>query len=133
MFGKKFKKYFVVGGPYQIHAGQHVEISKEQARKRKFVSKHIKDDIYECLSPFQFKAGEIFGFDGDIDKRFAKVIIDPDAKKDSSLNEKLKLMSPGQLKYYARVNCNKMKFEKDQPESEMIEKILSFSEDKKEV
>lgn len=134
MFGKKFKKYFVMNGPYQIQLGQQVEIDENQAKRRKHVSKHIKGDIYECTFPFQFKAGEIFGFAGDINKKFANIIIDPEAeeKDEDVLLEKLKGMSKGQLKYYARLNCDDMKLTMDQDEEEMVEQITDFLDSKVE-
>jgi len=132
MFGKKYKKYFVVNGPYQIQLGQQVEIDEKQAKRRKHVSKHIKGDIYECTFPFQFKAGEIFGFSGEINKRFANIIIDPEVeeKDEDLLLEKLEGMSKGQLKYYAKINCNDMKLTMDQDEEEMVEAITDFLDSK---
>jgi len=128
MFGKKFKKYFVINGPYQIQVGQQVEIDEKQAKRRKHVSKHVKGDIYECTFPFQFKAGEIFGFSGEINKRFANIIIDPEVEESDSdvLLEKLEGMSKGQLKYYARLNCDEMKLTMDQDEEEMVKAITGF-------
>jgi len=118
---KKFINYFVINAPIPIKIGQLVKLSDKQAKRRKHVAKQLKKggDVWECVIPFQFKAGEIFGSADPINKRLVNQMIDPEEiEPKEEPKEKvetfdplkiLKEMSKHQLQYYARVKCEGLK------------------------
>lgn len=53
--------------PLNINAGR-LTLSKDQARRRPRALKHLNDDVYEVVEPVQFKAGEVLGIAGALDK-----------------------------------------------------------------
>lgn len=138
----KFKTYFVINAPITVNVGQQVKLTKEQAQNRKHVAKNVKDDIWEAISPFQFKAGEVFIFNGEINKKFADQIIDPEkiepepepeldqnAKEDQEKFDPLEIlqgMSTRQLQYYARTKCDGLKLELKLGVGEMIKTIKAY-------
>lgn len=60
-------------------ASGRLKLSDAQASSRKHSLKAIKADsgIYEIKFPVQFKAGERFGYDGEIPKSMLDVFVDP--------------------------------------------------------
>ncbi len=141
MFDGKFKNYFVINAPVTIHPGQQVKLTEDQAKRRKHVAKKIKGDIWEAVSCFQFKAGEIFGYAGDMNKKLADQMIDPEKiepepepeekTEDFDNLEILTGMSDRQLQYFARVKCD-LKLQLKDGAEEMIKSIKNaFAKSKK--
>lgn len=65
-----------------LPAGGRVELTASQAASRKHSLRRVRADkagagTYEILAPVQFKAGERFGYDADLPKAMADVLIDP--------------------------------------------------------
>tara|TARA_Y100000310_G_scaffold342185_1_gene444184 strand:+ start:6969 stop:7328 length:360 start_codon:yes stop_codon:yes gene_type:complete len=83
------RKYKVVCRYGRINAG-FVELTKDQARRRRHCLDHLEDNVYLLKEKTGFKSGEVFGFDGDLsrDTNFAEV----ESKKDT--DEKAALTSP---------------------------------------
>lgn len=59
--------YEVTAVSVTINAGV-VELSQNQAHRRRHLLKKVGDSLYEVISPIQFKAGEEFGYGGDVNK-----------------------------------------------------------------
>jgi hypothetical protein len=133
---EKFKNYFVLNAPVPIQIGQRVKLTKEQIKNRLHVTKKIKDDIFEAIIPFQFKAGEIFGFSGQVNKKLVNQMIDPEEIEPKPVPEKLEEdfdalsflndMSSRQLQYYARVKCKDMKLQLKMDIKDMRQAIRNF-------
>lgn len=58
--------------------GGILELDSDQVRRRVHYLKKLEDGRFEIVNPINFKAGETFGFDGDVPKAIAKVMIDLD-------------------------------------------------------
>lgn len=54
----------------RLHAGR-VRLTPEQHKPRAHALKHVSKDVYELEAPVQFKRGEVFGYDGAVDKVLA--------------------------------------------------------------
>lgn len=149
------RKYFVMGKSYTVQEGQEVELSPEQALRRQHVVEKVKRDIYIAKHKFDFKSGEIFGYDGKINMKLLRQIVDPEEikaevveeiiveKKDEETGEVsiekeeivtgidldfLQDMSLRQLQYYARVKCGGMKLRLEMGKEAMIDEITAWHE-----
>jgi hypothetical protein len=81
-------KYTVTSAPARIHTGVLV-LNKEQARRRRHNLKSLGKDRYEIVNPVEFKAGEVIGYEGDLPKAMADVMVDEsEAKKIASKKAK---------------------------------------------
>lgn len=62
-------EYQVTARAVTIREGR-VQMTDEQARRRRHHTRPVKGEagIYEVISPFQFKHGETFGYDGEVSK-----------------------------------------------------------------
>lgn len=60
-------QYEVTAIAVNINAGM-VKLSQSQANSRRHLLKPVMDDVYEVISPVQFKRGETIGYDGAINK-----------------------------------------------------------------
>lgn len=71
---KEYKATAVIS----LHAGK-VMLSKEQASPRMHALDVVdkKNDVYSIKSTIQFKAGEVFSYDGDIPKMLSDKVGDP--------------------------------------------------------
>lgn len=58
--------YTVIGKLASIGAGR-VKLDDDQARTRRHNLKHIDADVFEIVNPIQFKHGQQFGYQGEID------------------------------------------------------------------
>lgn len=45
-----------------------LDLNEDQARRRKGWLKKLESGLFEIIKPVQFKAGEVFGFDGELSK-----------------------------------------------------------------
>lgn len=45
-----------------------LDLTEDQARRRKGWLKKLESGSYEIIKPVQFKAGEVFGFEGELSK-----------------------------------------------------------------
>ncbi len=45
-----------------------LDLSEDQARRRKGWLKKLESGLFEIIKPVQFKAGEVFGFEGELSK-----------------------------------------------------------------
>ena len=59
--------------PVTIQTGL-VQLSKDQAKGRIHNLKFIESDVYQLINPINFKAGEVFGFDGQIPKSMVNAV-----------------------------------------------------------
>lgn len=64
----------------ELHAGI-LELTKEQAAARKHSLQDLGEGLYEITGPVQFKAGEGFGYDGELTKAMAQDLKSTSAKK----------------------------------------------------
>lgn len=67
------KQYRVVGKLARISTG-NVELTPEQASDRMHNLKKLGGDVYEVLKPIEFKAGQVFGYDGTPGKGQASIV-----------------------------------------------------------
>ncbi len=51
-----------------------VRLDRDQVRRRKYNLRNIKDDLFEITMPIQFKAGEVFCYDGSLPKTLVEVV-----------------------------------------------------------
>lgn len=58
--------------------GGILELDADQARRRLHNLRKLDDGRFEIVRAVNFKAGETFGFDGDVPKAVAKSMIDLD-------------------------------------------------------
>lgn len=58
--------------------GGILELDSDQVRRRVHYLKKLEDGRFEIVNPINFKAGETFGFDGDVPKAIAKSMVDLD-------------------------------------------------------
>lgn len=65
--GRTMNQYEVTATAVTINAGM-LQLSLSQANRRRHLLKHVKDDMYEVISPVQFKKGEKIGYDGAVNK-----------------------------------------------------------------
>lgn len=72
--------YQVTAPLVTLHAGR-VQLTKDQARRRRHVMKHVTEDVFEITTPIQFKHGETFGYDGEVSKALSVQLRDPNAPK----------------------------------------------------
>jgi len=61
------KQYFVIALAVNI-AGGILALNKDQAESRVHCLEDLGDGLYEVRKPVQFKHGEEFGYDGEINK-----------------------------------------------------------------
>lgn len=54
-----------------LHVG-HVALDEDQARRRIHNIKEVKNGVYEIINPIQFKIGEKFGYEGEVNKALAQ-------------------------------------------------------------
>lgn len=63
-----------------------LDLTEDQARRRKGWLKKLDSGLFEIIKPVQFKAGEVFGFDGELSKYHLERMIsesgDPVVKSD---------------------------------------------------
>lgn len=55
--------------------GGTVELDEDQARRRIHNIVEVDKGVYEIVNPIQFKVGETFGYDGEVNKALAHAII----------------------------------------------------------
>lgn len=59
-----------------------VMLNEDQARRRRHKLKPTdKENVFEIMQPIQFKAGEVFGYDGELSKTYKSIIDDLDELK----------------------------------------------------
>lgn len=61
------KRFVVTAIKAQLFSGV-LQLSKAQADARTYALKALGDDLYLIGKPVEFKAGEEFGFDGEVSK-----------------------------------------------------------------
>lgn len=76
-------KVFKTTGPIGLNAGAMVALTKEQAASREHALLATKTKgVFQVKTRIEFKAGETFGFDGDLPKNVVdQVEADKDTKK----------------------------------------------------
>lgn len=77
--GDIMQRIIVTGLFAEFHAGI-LELTPKQASARKHNLADLGDGLYEIKSPVMFKRGEMIGFDGDIGKDQAELIVKPEQK-----------------------------------------------------
>jgi len=81
-------------GVVAIHNGR-VTLSSDQAKRRihhiKPKNKKQKEGVYEVLESIQFKIGETFGYDGEIPKSMAKVLVNAGDEDDNTEDKPISL------------------------------------------
>lgn len=70
-------------GVVGLNAGAQVKLSKEQAASRAHALTAQGKGVYLVRERIEFKAGEIFGLDGDLPKHLAELAAAKTAKKGS--------------------------------------------------
>ena len=73
--------------------GGILELDADQVRRRSLHIKKLEDGRFEIVKPVNFKAGETFGFDGDVPKAISKSMVDLD-KVDFVKTEEPKPIKP---------------------------------------
>ncbi len=84
-------KDYITAGTISLHAGK-VRLSADQARRRMHLlagKESQKSGIFEIVKPLQFKAGEAFGYDGEIPKTLSEIIIEATAPAEAAEPEEL--------------------------------------------
>jgi hypothetical protein len=78
------KRCLVIGRAVGVNSGAEVELSDEQARRRRHVLESLGDGRYLTLQRVEFKHGEEFGYDGEFPKTLATEVkaVEADAGKD---------------------------------------------------
>ena len=81
-------KYTITSVPVRLHSGV-LELTKDQAHARRHNLKSLGKNRFEIVNPVEFKVGEVIGYEGDIPKALATVMIDEAAaKKEAAKKEK---------------------------------------------
>lgn len=65
---------FEAKAPLTVSAGAVLGLSAEQAARRALAIKRLPDGSYIVERPTMFKAGEVFGYDGDLPKALASLV-----------------------------------------------------------
>lgn len=115
-------KYTVTSAPARIHSGVLV-LDKEQARRRRHNLKPLGKDRYEIINPVEFKAGEVIGYEGDLPKSMADVMVsEADAKKAAAKKAKAEAEAKAKAEADAKAEAERKKAEADALDAE-IEKL----------
>lgn len=81
-----------------LHTGT-LELSDAQYARRKHALKKVGKGKYEIVTPVQFKVGEVVGYEGDIPKALATVMIDEaEEKKDNAKKAKTEAAAKAKAK-----------------------------------
>lgn len=81
-------KYTIISASARLNIGVLV-LNKGQAHPRRHNLKALGKDRFEIVSPVEFKVGEVIGYEGDLPKALATVMIDEAAaKKEAAKKEK---------------------------------------------
>lgn len=68
-----------------------VKLDRNQAATREHALRHLQGDVYEILAPIQFKAGEVLGYDGGVNRSFLQLM----TPVDEPVQEIPKIRRPG--------------------------------------
>lgn len=74
------KRYTVISGPITIFSGI-LEMDERQASARSYAVTPLGEGLFEVVSPVQFKNGEEFGYDGDVNKSLLQQLTPAGDKK----------------------------------------------------
>ncbi len=77
------KKYTITGSPVRLVGGVLGLTEKQAAPRLHHLKPLKKKGLFEIVQPVVFKVGEVIGFDGDIPKSQAKLMVS-DADKEQS-------------------------------------------------
>jgi len=80
------KKYVVTAISATLPTGI-VTLSPAQASSRAQNLKSLGDGRFQIVNPVQFKAGEEFGYDGELPKALADVLLDAEIAKAEAMEE----------------------------------------------
>lgn len=75
-------KTYVANDTVTVHEGK-VTLSPAQYKRRASLVDKVGGDVYLVVSPVQFKAGEIFGYDGEIPKHYYSSAVEVKGKTQS--------------------------------------------------
>lgn len=59
--------YRVISKPIRLHAGK-LKLNENQLAPRKHLLSPEAGDVFEIISPVEFKVGELIGYDGEVNK-----------------------------------------------------------------
>ncbi len=65
-----------------------VELDEDQARRRIHNLKEVGKGIFEIVNPIQFKVGEKFGYDGEVNARLAQSLIKKEVEEEKNTVKK---------------------------------------------
>ena len=68
-------KYQVIDKPAILFSGL-LELNEDQVRRRRHLLELVEGSIYMIVKPVTFKVGEVFGYDGEINKATALALVD---------------------------------------------------------
>lgn len=75
-------QHYRTTAPTGVNAGATVQLSGDQANARQSALRATeRKGVYTVKDRIEFKAGEIFGLDGDLPKSMAEAVEPPDGKK----------------------------------------------------
>ena len=74
-------KKYIVTAIFATLPGGIVTLTTAQASTRSHNLKPLDDGRYEIVNPVQFKAGEEFGYDGELPKALAETLVDAEVAK----------------------------------------------------
>ena len=84
-------KTYIAGSVVRLHSGKVKITKKQHARRQRLLGEYKKNGVYDVTSKIEFKAGEEFGYDGDIPKSMAEDLEELNARtqadKEASVKE----------------------------------------------
>lgn len=101
------QKITVEPGPLSVTSG-HITLTAHQAKPRLHALEAVKVDksgngVYRVTAPLQFKRGETFSYDGEVNK--AGVLSDPAAEREAQASAEAKLRASVRAEVEAQVRA----------------------------
>lgn len=132
-----FTQYFVIGAAINVFPGQLLKgLTDEQIRRRKNFLKIVdeKKGVYECVSPFQFKSGEVVCLDPKVVcKSSLQVLHDPNEIELEQPEEKSIFDDMTKLQIVAWAEKRKgLKLDMKMTKAEMLDELKTIPDEKPE-
>lgn len=81
------KIFTVTGREVQLTSGI-LELNEDQFRRRSHKLKRLDNGMFEIVEPVTFKQGEVIGYDGQLSKAHAELLVDADEPEKKSKKAK---------------------------------------------